>query len=84
MGNSGDTTNLTYQQLRSRLIHRGYREHHAENTPGTDAAVTRVSFVHSKTGHIISLDRPPGREYLTRYQVTQVLAELDRQDRWKN
>jgi hypothetical protein len=69
VGNDGSTS-LTFDQLRSLLSDRGYLEHESGD---------RIAFIHPRTRHIISLDKPPGQKYLTSYQLQELEAEFSRQ-----
>jgi len=73
VGNDGSTS-LTFDQLRSLLSDRGYQEHESEERPGD-----RIAFIHPRTRHIISLDKPSGQEYLTSYQLQELEVEFSRQ-----
>jgi hypothetical protein len=62
---------FTYNELRSLLTHLGYVESQSGKTSGS-----RVAFINEKEKHIIRLHKPhPGNE-LKRYQIEQLIEEL--------
>jgi hypothetical protein len=65
---------LTYDGLKSLLTDLGYEEYRVGTTPSH-----RLAFIHRQSGHIIRLDRPDMREYLTDYQIREVFTALDRE-----
>ena len=65
---------FTFDELTSLLIALGYKISNKGKTSGS-----RVSFVHSITGHIIALHKPHPANTLKVYQVNEILDELDKQ-----
>ena len=62
---------FTYNELRSLLNHLGYVESQSGKTSGS-----RVAFINEREKHIIRLHKPhPGNE-LKRYQIEQLIEEL--------
>jgi hypothetical protein len=68
------STHLTYDGLKSLLNDLGYDEYRLGTAPSH-----RIAFIHRQTGHIIRLNRPDMREYLTDYQLREVFDALDRE-----
>jgi len=66
--------NFEYDEARTLLIRFGYSEENRGRTSGS-----RVAFVNSKTGHIIRLHKPHPENTLKRYQLNQLIEELQKQ-----
>jgi hypothetical protein len=66
---------FTYQELITLLHGFGYSETNKGKTSGS-----RVSFIHTKTKHIIMLHKPHPNNELKMYQIDLIIAELKNQE----
>ena len=62
---------FTYKELRSLLTHLGYVESQSGKTSGS-----RVAFINEKEKHIIRFHKPHPRNELKKYQIEQLIEEL--------
>ena len=62
---------FTFTELRKVLISLGYKEHQSGKTSGS-----RVAFIDEKSNHIIRLHKPHPNNELKRYQIEQIIEEL--------
>jgi hypothetical protein len=62
---------FTYNELRSLLTHLGYVESQSGKTSGS-----RVAFINEREKHIIRLHKPHLGNELKRYQIEQLIEEL--------
>ena len=62
---------FTYAELRKVLVSFGYIEQQSGKTSGS-----RVAFIEQKSKHIIRLHKPHPNNELKRYQIEQVIEEL--------
>ncbi len=67
--------NFTYNDLVKLLSYYGYEEVKLGKTSGS-----RVCFVHSDSRHIIRLHKPHPNKELKRYQIDQIINELEKKD----
>ena len=71
---AGNSSDFTYQELRTLLVSMGYTEDHKGKPSGS-----RVSFVHLINQHVIILHKPHPGNILKRYQVIQLIDELKKE-----
>jgi len=62
---------FTYNELRKLLINLGYEESQSGKTSGS-----RVALINKNANHIISLHKPHPNNELKKYQIEQVIEEL--------
>ena len=67
-------SNFAYEEVRTLLGKLGYKE----DTRG-HASGSRVAFVHVETKHIIRLHKPHPGNILKKYQIDQLIEELENQ-----
>ena len=63
-----------YDEARTLLGKLGYKEENRGRTSGS-----RVAFVHTETKHIIRLHKPHPNNILKKYQIDQLIEELENQ-----
>ena len=63
-----------YDEARTLLGKLGYKEDNRGHTSGS-----RVAFVHIETKHIIRLHKPHHNNMLKKYQIDQLIEELEKQ-----
>lgn len=63
-----------YDEARTLLGKSGYKEENRGHTSGS-----RVAFVHTETKHIIRLHKPHPNNILKKYQIDQLIEELENQ-----
>jgi len=67
-------SDFEYDEARTLLGRLGYREDNRGRTSGS-----RVAFVNSETKHIIRLHKPHPGSILKKYQMEQLIEELENQ-----
>ena len=66
--------NFEYDEARTLLGKLGYKEDNRGHASGS-----RVAFVHIETKHIIRLHKPHPSKMLKKYQIDQLIEELENQ-----
>ena len=67
-------SDFRYDEAKILLKKFGYKEDNRGRTSGS-----RVAFVHSETGHILRFHKPHPGNILKRYQIEQLIGELEKQ-----
>jgi hypothetical protein len=65
---------FSYAELKTLLVGLGYSEDHKGKTSGS-----RVVFIRSENGHLISLHKPHPGNILKTYQINQLIDELKKE-----